>query len=610
MSDGNRTWARVPHDMGANRIEHLGRSTVADGAARIDDTWKVKTDSPDTNADYLDAKLVDQNGDAFPVAVVGGVRKVVVTPGDSPDRKVASGATDTTPDVLINKVESLDGSITITEDTAGRRVNFQTTPATKEGGKLYTAYVPDLLLHPSVDAHFSSTSSCGGEMFLGYWTEIATGVWRKNDPGLVSSNFTDDVEVFQGMRLFAWLGPIEAQNSGIYVLTDTGEDPITHAPTYAQMQRADDMKTSAQIKSGAYFTITGGTAWGGHTFELTTPDPIELNVTALSWSDVSPAPTASPTYELLIAAQFSLAGPDTNQATAFAKSTSGLVELQTFTEHDTALGGQTIPAGATIRFHDRVSLWADDPAATSVINHYLRAHAPGGTEPWQFVCSTGPLHNPTPGDWIAAGSLGADYPIPIGSVLEADYRFESDSVDGVNVNFVYNNAAHSTYIELPLTIGFAGTDDHQQLIDRGAFLVAGNDRKYGHPQSFIEPGRVHSPTGPTIYLVDGVLTMPQSNTARVGAVEGDHFCGISIDASGPDPWQKGDEVALWFDSGCDIQGSVSVPDGVGMLQLGGQFIDPSNPSAGQRLFVTAFSCLHFIYDGGVNWFLSTPPVVQ
>lgn len=44
MADGSRTGpARVPHDMGAQRIEHLGRSTAADGAARIDDISTVES---------------------------------------------------------------------------------------------------------------------------------------------------------------------------------------------------------------------------------------------------------------------------------------------------------------------------------------------------------------------------------------------------------------------------------------------------------------------------------------------------------------------------------------------------------------------------------------
>ena len=779
---------------------HLGDSYLdtlfppSSGGTGVD-TYKVMTDSPDTDPDYLDAKLVDENGDAFPVAVVDGVRKVVVSSGDtfkvmtdSPDTapgylddKIVDNANNPLPVVTVGGVRKVQlpsgvalstdlplpdgiadpGDVASGEATAKGHVHPLVPPDT-HGGKLYTAYVPDVLQLAAVDAVYA-----GG--LASRFLEVWTGFWRSNGPGAMPSSLTDGVPPWAGMRLLdatdgAYAGPYDLLDTGASVTTtnqpyyvqadgslgtsppaasgeltavvsggyasifsETGslnltswpggtipvtvvawvtggsgsymfgmksdsvrssmglgraapgsEDGTPYAAGYlpdlqaigntpqqftfyvnvgaisstdltdcllmelqlrgadgatlhigyggsqpsevlslftstaqhfAILQRSTDANTSADFLNGMYVKVTGGSTHGGQTYQATIPTPFVLDSDSQTWASVSP-PTPAPSFQLLTAGQLSLAGPNTNQATAFVKEVLNEVPLQTFTEHDTALGGQTILAGSAIRFHVRVSLWADDPDATTFIRCYLRAHAPGGAEAWVYVADTQRLHNTSPGDFVAVGSMTSDYPIPIGSVLQADYHAVSDSADGVNINFVYNNPAHSTYIELPLTIGFAGTDDHQQLVDRGAFLVAGDATKYGHPQSFIEPGRVHSPTGATIYLVDGVLTMPQSNTARVGSVEGDVFIGISTDATGSDPWQKGDEIALWFDSGCDIHGSASVPDGVGMLQLGSQFVDPSNPSAGQRCSVAAFSCLHFIYDGGVNWYLSSPPVFQ
>lgn len=56
MADGSRTGpARVPHDMGGKRIEHLGRSTASDGAARIDDI------QPPGSVESLDGSILVTN---------------------------------------------------------------------------------------------------------------------------------------------------------------------------------------------------------------------------------------------------------------------------------------------------------------------------------------------------------------------------------------------------------------------------------------------------------------------------------------------------------------------------------------------------------------------
>ena len=126
--------------------------------------------------------------------------------------------------------------------------------------------------------------------------------------------------------------------------------------------------------------------------------------------------------------------------------------------------------------------------------------------------------------------------------------------------------------------------------------------------SDIEPGRVHSPTGTTIATSSGVFTMPQSNTAWLAGSE--PLIGIDTEASGSNSWQRGDEITVVIRDARIVQGNAVVPSGYGMIQLGQQFVDPTNPSAGQQLQATSFSVLRFVFDGGVSWILSSQPGIQ
>ena len=520
------------------------------------------------------AQQVDGSGlfVALWLKVGDGANDWVAVGGAGADRKVASGPTDPGADTLIAKVESLDGSLTISEDTANHRVNFGVTPAPDDhkvkrdvdatpvygdqllvspngsigqvndpesdsidiqvvcasdlplpdapvasagdpndqpsskrhvhplvppdtyGGKLWTGLVPDQYKHADVDACFIGYYACGAPILLSAgWTQIATGVWQKNETGDLSLQFTDQITPFVGMRLLVWpaynpqwLSAADRVASGIYVLTDTGTtyvDPITHVftPHHATLQRADDAKTTAQVFHGIWVHVAGGAVLGGQNFQLDTADPIELNVTQLDWESVSPAPSVNPTDELLTAAQLSLASPTTVEVDQDVSSSSGEVELVVCTEHDAALAGTTLPGDKPWRFHLFCCLiGSDDPAATTVINCYLRGSLDAA---WHLVATTQSLHNTVYGMMVEAGTLGADYAMGAGEKLQARFTAASTSTIGQTVGLVFNDAAHSTFIDVPVTIGNAGTDDHSQLIKRNVLNADGTGQ---HQRRFVD----------------------------------------------------------------------------------------------------------------------------
>jgi hypothetical protein len=74
-----------------------------------------------------------------------------------------------------------------------------------------------------------------------------------------------------------------ASQNGAYVVTNVGS-----AGTPFILTRAADFNTSALVTSGAYFLVINGTIYSNSEFVLTTPDPIVLDTTALSFTLFSP----------------------------------------------------------------------------------------------------------------------------------------------------------------------------------------------------------------------------------------------------------------------------------------------------------------------------------
>ena len=575
VGDGENDWAAIA---GAGASDH-----------------KVKRDA-DATPVYGDELLVSPNGSIGqlndPESDSIDIQVVCASDLPLPDAPVASAGDPNDQPASIKHVHPL-------------------VPSDTYGGKLYTALVPDPLAHAPCDAVFCEEEGCAPILFGSYWTEIATGVWQRNAVGLLPSATTDSVNVWVSMRLMAWSGnisPTDQAHTGPYVLTDTGMDPITHDQTHARMERAADFASSAQALSGAFVPIsppppgTIGNIYGGSTLQLQTSNPIELDSTALDWEIATPAPAPTNADQLLTAAQLSLASLDTVEAKQDVSSGSGEVELVVCTEHGPDLSGTTLPGDKPWRFHLLCGLvGADDPTATTVIRCYLRG---SNDATWHLVATTQPLHNTTYTMWVEAGTLGADYPMAADELLQARFTAVSNSAIGQKVGLVFNADNHPTFIDTPVTIGNSGTDDHQQLIDRGIFLTAGNDKKYGHPQSFIEPGRVHSPYGDIIVTTGGVFTAPRSNSVRIGGTE--DFIGIDLEASGVDPWLPGDRLWVGFASARNAVALRTVPSGYGALWFNVP-PDPSDPTGSAPTVRVGTGSVMCLVCTGSLWVAASPP---
>jgi hypothetical protein len=83
----------------------------------------------------------------------------------------------------------------------------------------------------------------------------------------------DGATVTNGQRVILTAQTTASQN-GIYLATVAG--------TYT-LARASDANTSAQVTSGLFCMVTQGTAYQGYEALLTTPDPIVLDTTALTF---------------------------------------------------------------------------------------------------------------------------------------------------------------------------------------------------------------------------------------------------------------------------------------------------------------------------------------
>lgn len=103
----------------------------------------------------------------------------------------------------------------------------------------------------------------------------------------------DDVTVVPGDRILV-KNEATGANNGIYALVQSG-----HAGQPWSMTRATDADASAEVVSGMYTLVTGGTVNTNTRWTLTTADPITLNTTALTFALTAALvfPLTSPTTQ-------------------------------------------------------------------------------------------------------------------------------------------------------------------------------------------------------------------------------------------------------------------------------------------------------------------------
>ena len=467
-----------------NRWRTLWRGGLPGG-----DTYKVKIDENDNDPDYLFYKVESDATITITKDLVTGKVKfsssamddhlVIASPGNVPHTHHDGTTSGNGSISSVVAGEQLDQRVVCSSDlplpdgvanagTPGKQpaaidhVHPFAMPSTARS-VLYTALVPDKYRREEVDAVYYNTPGSEDPTLFLFWTQVATGVWKRNIQGPIPSTMTDGVTPFVGMRVLAWSPymntdphPLEKTLPNVYVVTATGGS----GDFYARMERAPDCATPAQVYSGIWTHVKNGTVYGpgstgfptGATFRLSTADPIELGVTELTWSTASP-PAVLDTNELLTAGQLSLASSDTTTAYATVGSGTGEVELVTCREHDAALAGVILPAGGEWRAHLKLSLAADDPSAITTVRFYLR----GTSGSFALVGETQALHNTTPQMWVTpAGTLGADYLMATGEKLEAKFTARSNSTALLQVALIYNDGPHSSFIEVPFPIDYAG----------------------------------------------------------------------------------------------------------------------------------------------------------
>ena len=346
-------------------------------------------------------------------------------------------------------------------------------PPSATGGKLWTALVPDPYAHAPVVA------ICGAQNdLLAVWTQISTGRWRRNVSGSISgSGWADLATIAVGDRIFIGYQPSEANIGpdalcGPYNVINTGYYSSGPAQ-YAEIVRSEDADTSALFVTGMWFEVLSGDKHAGEFWQLITEGPFVLGTTATEWEKVSEPADAS-TNELLTAAELYLASGATvtaSQTVANAETGITLVECVT---HD-VLAGQTIVAGEPWEFHLRSWLTADDPLANTRIFVYIQ-NADGD---WPLVAESIPMHHTTPMDFVVTGALVAGFDVPAGEKLHVRFVAWSASTTGVEVNLIYNESDHPTWMQTPLVLGFSGTTVHNELTGRTAANC--------HPASSISP---------------------------------------------------------------------------------------------------------------------------
>jgi hypothetical protein len=267
---------------------------------------------------------------------------------------------------------------------------------------------------------------------------------------------------------------------------------------------------------GVWVNVTGGTIYHGQTFQLATPDPIDLNFTPLTWASVT-APAITDSDSLLTSAQLSLASPDTVIASTAVSAGLGEMDLVTCQQRDAVLGGTILPGTGKWVAHLLLSLASDDPAATTVVKFWLR----GTNGSFQLIATSPPLHNTTPQMWVLpAGTLGADYRMAVGEKLEAKFTVTTTSSSSLEVSLIYNDIGHSTFVEVPVVLGYAGTDEHDKLTPASRVLP---DQ---HPFSAITPGFLHTPTT-QITTVDGLLDLSTATSNTIDLRGTEPLLGIS-----------------------------------------------------------------------------------
>lgn len=140
-----------------------------------------------------------------------------------------------------------------------------------------------------VRANFSDSSSAVTDADLATaaalpaYTQAGAGAGATLTADAIGVLTVDGVATVLGDRLLVKDGAA-GPNNGVYEVTTEGTAAVAFILT-----RATDHDTDAEVTSGDFVVIIGGTANSGITFQISTTDPITVDTTAITWTELNAA---------------------------------------------------------------------------------------------------------------------------------------------------------------------------------------------------------------------------------------------------------------------------------------------------------------------------------
>jgi hypothetical protein len=479
----------LPADMGGNKVQNLGRSVLAtepNGAARLDDIPLISTRIP------------------LPVGGSGD-------PGH-------------------------DGEVS----DSGHQHPGQS--AAVEGAFLYTVRLPDPLVRLPVRA-LCAASGGGYGLTLDYgWTQLPgafTWLYNLSYPlkayvDGVGGDFAFDV----GDRFYAANdGGSQSKYSGIYEVLSQANG----SSGQTIIRRTSDANTPAALCAGMAVQITGSGVYHSGDYVVldntaTVVDDTALTFTIGSYSEAY-------TYDLLTSAQLATEQAPTDTCLSHAvgitsSEPAGVDMTPDFGTLPGTPGLDVIPAGPfSVRVKYRRHSDADD--TTQFELQLFQKHVGVAKEAAPFLSLwSPPLHDvvDTVIEW--QGILAAALNVIPSDEIVATMRLHSDSADGVDVYWTWQNVERSTRVgttwQNPVSGG--GTNWHPDQL--------GRDQPNQHPADAIGPGRLHRNMGVATFDTH-LVTMPDdANQAEVTV-----GVSLTIDGICKTGWTHGDSIALFVTNG-------------------------------------------------------------
>ena len=412
MSKGARRGPSfLPIDMGTNRIEGLGRSTLPDGAARLDDIPPFSTATPTHDGG---AGSAGNSG-----TIADGAHQ---HPGENP-----------------------------AEASSYLYPSDVPTPGT---GTLHApaVYVP-LTVSPYDDG-------IGNGLDFSRWTPIAGAfTWQynyhnqlfKDQVGLGGSHTYEPMTYGQRFVVpndFSQVNPAVSPNLGIYELVHQSDG----STDYAIIRRTADANTSAGLAVNTAALVTGDpTATGyGQYYVQQTAGPITVGVTALQFVAQS---TYAPdvTHKLLTGAQLLSEGADITSTLYCDGYGTGDMDPVSFDSLAGTPGVSVMPAELYGAQLEGVTVRSSDPAATAVLSiQFIDLDGAGTSFLGGFSNPLPVSSTPTTVGFQAA--LASPYTwIPTGR-LRILISMTATGSQPVTVAFAYSSPTRGTWLKLPFSM--------------------------------------------------------------------------------------------------------------------------------------------------------------